>query len=251
MENVLGTELSGQDVILEEIKDVGKKRPNLTEEEQKTWDELKGKILPHVAAIARLEARQEIEPVLLKKQAEFNEELRAATMTATQMQIDQWKKDQTPTSPEELSTLLAAEYVTFKVPIATRKRTTREFVIQELPQFIEDKFLKTVKNKIVANLKDITAIEWSATSSMLEQLAELIGLTPELLDTAAETVAICLNPYDDERDEDDKLIDAKWCKRNMSTYRMAMIIVAQYEANKYRNFLSKGSPLLKVFQTMS
>jgi hypothetical protein len=89
----------------------------------------------------------------------------------------------------------------------------------------------------------MNTVQWDLTGNWTERLQQILDVIPEAMDIAAELVAICLNPWDKDND-----ITADWVMKNISSHRVAKIIAAQSEVNKYRDFFSNGSQL---FQTLN
>lgn len=238
----MNEELSPQNEILDELKEVVDTRVVFETDEEKAIAE---RITPHIKAMLKLEVRKDLEVVLTKRQDAFNEEIRSATMKMTQENWEKWKADNKPLDADDIGKLLNQEYIEFplKVPIGKQK-VIREFVITELVEAKEQKLIKQFQKHLIPNLHKLSEIDWASLGTQTERIESLLKVIPDFLTTMADAVAVCLDPYDEHED-----ITAEWVLNNLSSRRMISVIVAQAECNRYRDFLSDGFRLSKMFQT--
>jgi hypothetical protein len=190
---------------------------------------------------------QKIIPILAKKANElaelnkakelqkFIEELRGANEVTLKKEIAKIQENSKPPDPKELERLLTQEYQEFKVKILVGvKQVEREFVIHELPQKMEKKFIKEIQKTIGPKLQEAITSQWSG-SSVLDNIQRVIDTLPEAMDMMAECCAIALDPYKEEG------ITAEWVRDNMSSYRIMNVIQAQLTAGRVRDFISAVS----------
>jgi hypothetical protein len=220
------------DEVLKDIESIVVDRPDLNAEE---WD-IVAKARDWMKATLRPEVRQELDVEYAKKNDEFQEELRKQTTETVNQRMEEWKANQKPLDKEEISILLAKEYIEFSVHIRVRgEDSARNFTIIELPMEAEERFMKVINSKLVSLLEKVNASEWKLDGSIAEKLQGLLENIPEAMEGAKEIVAICLDPWQESKD-----INPDWVKKNLSIYRISNIIIAQVEANKYRDFFSNG-----------
>lgn len=219
---------------LQDIAAVEVAKPDLTPEE---WDVV-AKAKDYIKAIVRPEVRSELEAVYVKDKEEFIETLRKSNEQLISERLEEWKKSQTPLEKDEISKLLSKEYIEFPVEIRQRNSdgtfTLRKFQIVELPMESEDKFVKIFQSTLVKFLEKINANDWKLDGSIAERLQGILDNFPEVMRVAVELAAVSLNPWGESD------VDVTWVRRNMSSFRIAALIVLQMEANKYRDFFSYG-----------
>lgn len=175
-------------------------------------------------------AAKQLEKQLTAIQAENEENIK--TM------IEEWKKKNTPPTPEELSTLLNQEYLEFPVKLYLEGKT-KDFVIRELPQSAEKRFVHILQKKVLPNLKDIVGIDFK-TETVMERIVTIVDVLPNGLDLLAELAALALYPRGDAK-------PIEWLQENISTQRMFNIVEAQFRANRLRDFTSAVSRVIGSF----
>jgi hypothetical protein len=228
---------------LTDIEDIVASRPDFEPHE---W-ELISKATNWMKAQLRPEVRRELDAEYAIKYAGELDILRVESRKTTLAAMEQWRADQKPLDGAELKTLLSQEYDTFPVKLQIRenkKTVEKEFILCELPQTTEKRFTDIAQKKLVSLIEEAAAKDWNIDLSTAKQLQLILDTLPNALDAAAELVSICLNPWGDEAD-----YTAEWCAKNISTYRMALIIIAQGEVNKYRDFFSNGFRLFRKSKT--
>lgn len=242
-EQPMNEQFTPQNEILDELKEVVDTRVVFDTPEEQAVAE---RITPHIKAMLKLEVRKELEVVLTKRQDAFNDEVRTLTTKLQQENWEKWKADNKPLDADDIGKLLSQEYIEFplKVPVGKQK-VIREFVITELVEAKEQKLLKSFQKHLIPNLHLLSEIDWASLGTQTERIESLLRVIPDFLSTMADAVAICLDPYDEYED-----ITTEWVLNNLSSRRMISVIVAQAECNRYRDFLSDGFRLSKMFQTI-
>jgi hypothetical protein len=226
---------------LQDAKDILELKPTFTDEEKPIAERLR----PQLRAIMRSEIRTELEASYIKKQKAFEDEITKASREAVQIAIANWKDEQKPLDKDEISTLLSQEYMMFEAPFNLRDGRTARFNLVELPQAVEAKFLKTLRTRFVPLLKANAAagFKMELNSSTAEKLQSLIEAIPEVLDVLAELVAICLDPWEENKEYGE--INEHWVKKHMATHRILAVIIGQMEVQRYRDFFLNGFRLSK------
>jgi hypothetical protein len=198
--------------------------------------------------------RAELEPkIIAEKEAEYTSRLEVEiNKISARLQednvkivteaIEKYKKELAPPSEQDMQKLLTQEYAEFKVDIRV-KGEIKVFTIQELPQKVEKKIFKKIKDVLVPFSSELAAL----SMNMLEgdaskKIVQIMNTFEPMLDVMAGVAAICLNPYGEDEE-----ITEDWVKDNLSSTRIAKIVTAQLEANKMRDFFSllfRGSKVL-------
>lgn len=197
-------------------------------------------VLPLVVASANRKA----EANKAKELAKQMELLISDNKKMIEEKLEEYRKQNTPLTPDELKTLISQEYVVFDFKmLGRREKLEREFTIAELPVKIEKKVLDVLRKLIAEFYPKLQAAEWSTTDSWVERFEKLIGMAPDALDKIADIIAICLDPYNEE-----KGITGEWVGDNLTTGKMLTVLRLQVEASRYRDFLSLVSQLIPQFQ---
>lgn len=152
--------------------------------------------------------------------------------------IEEFKKKNTPPSQEELSVLLSQEYLEFPVKLFMEGKT-KDFVIRELPQAAEKKFIHILQKKVLPNLRNVIGLDFS-TDTVMERMTKIIDVLPNGLDLLAELVGLALYPRGESQ-------SIEWLQDNISTQRMFNIVEAQFRANRLRDFTSAVSRVIGSF----
>lgn len=181
-----------------------------------------------INALAEARAAKKLEEELGKFQKEAEIVLKA--------ELEKIRKANTPPTPEEMQALLSQEYIEFKVRIRDSSRE-REFVIRELPLNVEIKVLKQIQNTLSSRLREISTMQWDPGSTMIERIEAILGVVPGAMETLADCVAICLDPFGQEK------IDGTWVQTNMGMPRIMAVVRAQIHVGRYRDFVSGVSQL--------
>lgn len=185
------------------------------------------KLLPILTA----KISQEAEARKAKKLAEEVERLKAANEKMMQDEIQKLRDSQKPPDPKQLEQLLTQEYGEMEVPIKG-KSGPRTFLIRELPQEAEKRLVAIVQKHLVPHLKELAAVEWTASTTTAQKYQRVIDIVPSALDMMAECCAICLDPYTEEG------ITPDWVQKNMGSLRILNVIEAQMTVSRFRDFIS-------------
>jgi hypothetical protein len=168
--------------------------------------------------------------------------------------IERYKKELLPPSEQDVQKLLTQEYVEFKMDIrfpvkngpgegSTEKWQTKTFVIQELPQKVEKRIYKKIKDVLVPFASESAALSMNMLEGdAAKKIVQIMNTFEPLLDVMAGIAAISLNPYGEDED-----VTEDWVRDNLSSTRIVKIVTAQLEANRMRDFLSllfRGSKLM-------
>lgn len=164
--------------------------------------------------------------------------IQAENKQAVNLMMEDWKKKNTPPTPEELSTLLSQEYIEFPVKLFLEGKT-KDFVIRELPQAAEKRFIHILQKKVLPNLKDLVGVNWQ-TETVMERVASVVDVLPNGLDLLAELTGLALFPRGEGK-------PVEWLQENISTQRMFNIVEAQFRANRLRDFISAVSRVTGSF----
>jgi hypothetical protein len=223
---------------LKDIINMVEERPNLTQAE---W-EITEKVIPYLKSQLRPEVRQELEVEYTKKLAAEMETITALNKEHIEKQFEALKKSQEPLGKDDLQKLLSQEYIDFSVIIRVPSKTDkaakekRTFTVCELPSSIEEKFYKLLREALIPLLKEQESTNFQLENqSLISKIETVLKMSDKAFSLGAGLVAICLDPWKDDED-----ITEEWVKRHISIERQAAIILAQFEANKYRNFFSLG-----------
>jgi hypothetical protein len=106
-----------------------------------------------------------------------------------------------------------------------------------LPYDVEKRFIKAAQGFLIPLLEEINAADWKLDGSLLQQLSSMLEKSSVAFDAATEIVAICLNPWEEDNL---KYLTKGWVGQNCSIPRLSAILMAQAEANKYRDFFLNG-----------
>lgn len=176
------------------------------------------------------------EEVRAELQVEFDVEfdkqtkaLREENEKTIRLALEEFRKEQEPPTPEQISQLLSEEYLEFKIKLPGREE---DFTIRELSISVEKKFYKLVKDKLLPKITDLNLITVEG-EDLIARATALFNVIDPTMDLLADAAAICLNPTGKEDG-----IKADWVKDNVSSYRVWNILVAQMEANRLRDFFS-------------
>lgn len=148
---------------------------------------------------------------------------------------EKWKAEQEPLTPDKIQTLLNQEYQTFTIKMfCIREKNEREFVIRELPQKIERKFYRQFQKRLQEYGPQLNAfVQANMGKTFEEQLQAFMDAFDNAFDILAETVLICIDPFEEEK------LSLEWVQDNISSQRQFNIIKAQMEVNRLRDFFSQ------------
>lgn len=222
---------------LQDIKEIVESRPDLTPTE---WDAA-NKAAPWIKATLRPEVRAELEDEYsqLLADARLRDEERIKETIKTSMQA--WKDEQEPLAQEDLQKLLTQEYITFNVKVMERGGNLRDFTLVELSQEVESKFVTLMQKHLLPVIETMNSLDFRLQANWSKSLQTMLESFPQVMDVAAELVAVCLNPWGDASD-----VDGAWVKKSLATHRIVKILIAQQEVNRYRDFFSNDFQLFRI-----
>lgn len=149
----------------------------------------------------------------------------------------QIKKEQKPLTKEQIQTLLDQEYATFDVKLRypdDEKTGYKTFTLRELPQSIEKRFYEQGQKLLLEKARELSAASFKlGEGDMLTKITEWMQFFNPVFDIMADACAMCLNPFGT-----DPQVNKDWVQKNVSSYRILMIVRAQVEINKLRDFFS-------------
>jgi hypothetical protein len=165
--------------------------------------------------------------------------------------IEKFRKEMAPPSEEDVQKLLSQEYSEYKVEVRIRAgkgeaqtNQTRTFTIQELPQKVEKKIYRKIKEVLVPVAQDLAALSMDLLKGdAATKIVHLMNTFEPVLDVMVGIATICLNPYGEEEG-----VTEDWVATNLSATRIVKIVTAQVECNKMRDFFSllfRGSKLMR------
>ena len=240
MDNTEATKVTDNPV-LQDVADIALSRPDFTPEQ---W-ELVEKAAPYYKALLKPEVRQALELEYAAKYDQFVDTARQETQVAVNAKFEEWKKASQPIATDDLKKLISQEYEEISVPIKLEAGGIKHCVIRELPKAVEKRFINVLKKALVPLLEEkaLANFKWDLSDSMASKINTIIDMIPNGLDVMAEICAVCLDPF-----EKDKDINGAWVSSNMSTARIQAVVLLQFEANKYRDFFLSG---FRLFQNLS
>jgi hypothetical protein len=205
--------------------------------------ELESEIEQRVTARLEAEYTTRLEVEINKISARLRDE---NTKIVTEA-IERYKKELAPPTEQDMQKLLTQEYVEFTVELRFKKEgketETKTFTIQELPQKVERRIYKKIKDVLIPFSSELAAMSMNMLEGdAAKKIVQIMNTFEPMLDVMAGIAAISLNPYG----EDDDITD-EWVRENMSSTRIAKIVMAQIEANRMRDFFSllfRGSKAL-------
>lgn len=196
-----------------------------TEEER----QIAAKLIPIIAAKSNALA----EANKARELTRLIDEIKAENSKVINEKIEEFRKQATPPSPDELQKLLDQEYVTVTLKLPSEAPgAMAEYTLQELPVAAERRLLLDLKKQIGPLLKDVAALKWDPGASMMEGIERLLEIAPGAIVALCGCCAVCLDPFGEKK------ITAEWVERNVSLTRIVMVLHAQISINRYRDFLS-------------
>lgn len=175
---------------------------------------------------------------LTRQMDTFRQELGVRNSKLIEQEIAKIKKAFEPPKPEDIQRLLEQEYVTFTVKVPwPGEDAPREFTIRELPQSVEKKFYKQLKEKLLPRAQDLAALSFKLLDGKAEdKIKSLLDAFDQTFDILADTIVLILDP----RGKNDQ-VTREWVQEHISSGRQWHIIEAQAEANRLRDFFSSLS----------
>lgn len=192
-------------------------------------EELEAKIRLQVEQENQEKIKHQVEEQVREISTKMQEENKQLVSDA----IERIRKQMAPPSQDDIQKLLEQEYEEFTVELKVGG-AQRKFVIRELPQAIEKKIFKTIKDVMVPFSTDLAAL----TMNLLEgdaskKIVQMMNTFEPLLDVMTRVTAIILNPYGEDAD-----ITEEWVSKHLSSTRIVKIVTAQAQCNRIRDFFS-------------
>jgi hypothetical protein len=215
--------------------------PELTQEEWAIVEKAK----PWLMSTLKPDVLKELDSKYEKRE----EEWRALTTRETQKQIEEtmekWKEAQKPLSPDEINILLSQKYTdfTFTTPVSKHNKEEKTFNLVELPYAVEERYIDIAEKQLIPLIEELSSIEFRMTGEVAEELQIALRKVPQAMKVALELVAVILDPWQEHED-----ITPNWVMNNLSLSRISTILLAQSEANRYRDFFLNGSQLFQMFR---
>jgi hypothetical protein len=185
---------------------------------------------------------QKIHDILEKKKdeelKELAEKIREENKKTIDLAIKELQEKMEPPKQEDIQRLLDQELIEFTLNVPGKNGDKRKFVIRELPQKIEKKIVRLAKEKLVPIATDLTGLTMNLLEgNAAQKLENLMNALEPALDVLTDICAVVLDPYGEEK------IDKDWVQDNLTTKMIGTVVVAQFEANRLRDFfllLSRG-----------
>lgn len=158
--------------------------------------------------------------------------------------FEKLKEEQKPPEAQDIQKLLDQEYETFTIPITYVKYTDNvestelmTFTVRELPQSVEKKFYRQLKEKLKGKASLLEAFVQSGIDKPFEEKVDaFLSLIDESFDLLADATLLVLNPFNRRKE-----ITKEWVQENISSDRQWKIVEAQLKVNRLRDFFSKVS----------
>lgn len=187
----------------------------------------------------------ETEKIVSGRVLEFTKRLTEQNKITLERTVEQIKRDLAPPTEADVQKLLDQSYLTFTVKIKFPAEAERKFTLEELPQAIEKKFYKSIKDKIIPAVQGIIAERGNLLDGgdIPQKILSMMNKSEPVFEIMAICAALALNPRDMVEG-----LDAKWVEENLSSMRILSIINAQAQCNRMRDFfsiLSHGMKALK------
>jgi hypothetical protein len=151
--------------------------------------------------------------------------------------IERFRKEMTPPSQQDIKMLVEQEYVEVEFEVQVGRKAgakKRKFVIRELPQSVERKMFKKVKEKLVPLSTELAGLSLNLMDGdMAKKLVQVMNTFDPMLEVMTSVCTLCLNPFGEEED-----VDEQWVSENLSSTRIVKVVTAQAQCNKLRDFFS-------------
>lgn len=179
--------------------------------------------------------QKEYDNRLASQVKEFTDKLSEQNQKALEQTIEKIRKEMTPPTADDVQKLLEQEYVEFEIDVSQRgKSEKRKFVIRELPNAVEKKIYKRIKQILVPFSAELAALSMNLMEGdAAKKIVQMMDAFEPMLEAMVSICTICLNPFGEEED-----ITEEWVANNLSSTRILKIVTAQLQANKMRDFFS-------------
>lgn len=158
--------------------------------------------------------------------------------------VEKIRKEMAPPSSNDVQKLLEQEYEEFTVEVLGRGKKTKTFTLRELPQKVEKKIYKKIKDTLVPFSTEIASISMNLLEGDgAKKIVSIMNTFDPVLDVMVGIATICLNPYGEDEE-----VTEEWVAENLSSTRIVKVVTAQIECNRMRDFFSllfRGSRLMR------
>src|ERR1039457_4932845 len=144
------------DAVLNEVVEPEEIRVLKTDEER----ELAHRIIPFLVA----KTAKQMEAKRAKALSETVEMLKSDNAKLIEAELVKIRDGAKPPDLKQIEQLLNQEYIEIKFATPDGK----EFVVRELPQAAENRFLKIIQKRLVPRLSELASIEWTNTATAAE-----------------------------------------------------------------------------------
>jgi len=147
--------------------------------------------------------------------------------------LERYRKEMTPPTSEDIQKLLEQEYLEFKVDVRVGG-TSKNFVIRELPQKVEKRMFKKIKDVLVPFSSELESVKMNLLDGdPAKKIVQLMNTFEPIFELMVSVAAITLNPFGEEEG-----INEEWISEHLSSTRIMHVVNAQMEANRMRDFFS-------------
>jgi hypothetical protein len=170
-----------------------------------------------------------------KQMDDLSVAVREENKKAIDAAMEEIQKKLKPPTQEEIQKLLNQELMEFTVTVGGTEK--RKFTIVELPQAVEKKMVRVIRDRLVPIATEISALTMNLLQGdAADKLVKLMSTFEPALGVMTDLCVIVLNPYGD-----DKEVTLEWVEKNLTSQRILSIVVAQFECNRMRDFFSQLS----------
>lgn len=215
--------------------------PALTPEEKLTPEQKEWRDKERIALENSL--RHEFQKQLDDSRVDLEEKLREQNKKALSEFMEDYKKQNTPPTPEEVQKMLDQEYPEFRAKIRLNG-SSETVVLRELPASAERKFVRLIQEKTAPQIREFAKLmldilrERETDKGDLDALFKNLPLDP-ISDMISEGTAIVLSHALD------RVVKPEEVEASMSHSRQLSILLAQADCNRVRDFFSYAFRLIK------
>lgn len=185
----------------------------------------------------RTELQTEYQNRLESQVKEISQKMSEENQKVVAEAIERFRKEMTPPGQQDIKALVEQEYVEVEFEIQIGHKAgggKRKFVIRELPQSVERKMFKKVKEKLVPLSTELAGLSLNLMDGdMAKKLVQVMNTFDPMLEVMTSVCTLCLNPFGEEEG-----VDEKWVADNLSSTRIVKVVTAQSQCNKLRDFFS-------------
>lgn len=169
--------------------------------------------------------------------AEISQKMTQENQKIVSEAIERFRKEMVPPGEQDIKKLVEQEYMEVEFEIEAGKKkggAKRKFTIRELPQAVEKRMFKKVKDRLVPFASELAGISMNLMDGdVAKKLVQVMNTFEPALDVMTSICTLCLNPFGDEED-----IDEEWVANHLSSTRIVKIVTAQAQCQKLRDFTS-------------